>query len=83
MRMGVYNSELRKALVSADYSWVYQNGGIAPELERELADSASAEFDLDQMINKVVERARSGDHIVLMSNGEFDGAHAKLLRALQ
>ncbi|MBN1379127.1 MAG: UDP-N-acetylmuramate:L-alanyl-gamma-D-glutamyl-meso-diaminopimelate ligase [Gammaproteobacteria bacterium] len=83
MRMGVHNRELQEALASADLAWVYQLEGIAPGLERELAGNVVICRDLDQMLAQVAEQARTGDYIVLMSNGGFDGAHAKLLRILQ
>jgi UDP-N-acetylmuramate: L-alanyl-gamma-D-glutamyl-meso-diaminopimelate ligase len=36
-----------------------------------------------EIVSHVVERARPGDHIVVMSNGGFDGIHGKLLTALK
>jgi UDP-N-acetylmuramate: L-alanyl-gamma-D-glutamyl-meso-diaminopimelate ligase len=31
----------------------------------------------------VAKHAKAGDHIVVMSNGGFDGIHGKLLEALK
>jgi UDP-N-acetylmuramate: L-alanyl-gamma-D-glutamyl-meso-diaminopimelate ligase len=83
MRMGVHNHELQQALADADLAWVYQAEGVASGLERELTGHASVSHNLDQLLEQVAGQVKAGDHIVLMSNGGFDGAHAKLLRLLQ
>lgn len=83
MRMGVHNSKLRQALSDADKVWVYLPQGMLPELKQELGQTAVVESDLEQLIIRVAAQVRDGDHIVLMSNGGFGGAHAKLLRVLQ
>jgi UDP-N-acetylmuramate: L-alanyl-gamma-D-glutamyl-meso-diaminopimelate ligase len=38
---------------------------------------------VDKLVAMVVQSARSGDHVLCMSNGGFGGIHAKLLAALQ
>ena len=38
--------------------------------------------DNDDIIRAIVDEHRSGDVVVLMSNGGFGGIHLKLLRAL-
>jgi UDP-N-acetylmuramate: L-alanyl-gamma-D-glutamyl-meso-diaminopimelate ligase len=38
--------------------------------------------DLDALVADVAREARSGDHVLVMSNGGFGGIHAKLLAAL-
>jgi UDP-N-acetylmuramate: L-alanyl-gamma-D-glutamyl-meso-diaminopimelate ligase len=38
--------------------------------------------DNDDIIRAIVDEHRSGDVVVLMSNGGFGGIHRKLLRAL-
>ena len=37
----------------------------------------------DEIVSYVGRLAVPGDHIVIMSNGGFDGIHGKLLSALQ
>jgi UDP-N-acetylmuramate: L-alanyl-gamma-D-glutamyl-meso-diaminopimelate ligase len=39
--------------------------------------------DVDALIAALRERVRSGDHVVFMSNGGFDGAPRRFLAALQ
>ena len=40
-------------------------------------------FDIDQLIESIMQDVQSGDHIVVMSNGGFGGIHEKLLHALE
>jgi len=38
--------------------------------------------DLDVLLSSLVEGTRSGDRILIMSNGGFGGLHDRLLEAL-
>jgi UDP-N-acetylmuramate: L-alanyl-gamma-D-glutamyl-meso-diaminopimelate ligase len=56
-----------------------------PQLVRDLHDrglSAREADSIDDIIAGIVKEHRSGDLVVLMSNGGFGGIHQKLLRAL-
>jgi UDP-N-acetylmuramate: L-alanyl-gamma-D-glutamyl-meso-diaminopimelate ligase len=45
---------------------------------------AATTFDsTEEIVNYVASNAIPGDHVVVMSNGGFDGIHQKLLQALQ
>jgi len=39
--------------------------------------------DVEGMIQAVSSQAQSGDDVLILSNGGFDGIHQKLLRAMQ
>jgi UDP-N-acetylmuramate: L-alanyl-gamma-D-glutamyl-meso-diaminopimelate ligase len=39
--------------------------------------------DLSALTAALVSEARTGDHLVLMSNGSFGGLHERLLEALR
>jgi UDP-N-acetylmuramate-alanine ligase len=39
--------------------------------------------DVDQLINATVDLANTDAHIVIMSNGGFDGFHGKLINAIE
>jgi peptide/nickel transport system ATP-binding protein len=43
---------------------------------------ATVQSDLDELVTSLVALTKSGDHIVIMSNGGFGGVHDKLLTAL-
>ena len=47
-----------------------------------LGGKAVVEDDLDDLVESIAESARSGDHILVMSNGGFGGIHEKLIRRL-
>jgi len=86
MRMGVHRGELAASLAAADAVWLYQPGELNWDL-REVAATlirpASVSKDLDELVAAVVDFARPGDRVVVMSNGGFGGIHAKLLDRLQ
>jgi UDP-N-acetylmuramate: L-alanyl-gamma-D-glutamyl-meso-diaminopimelate ligase len=44
---------------------------------------ASVSADLGALVSAITREARSGDHVLVMSNGGFGGIHEKLLAALQ
>jgi len=57
-----------------------------PELVADLtASGVGARFisTVDEIVSAVVEEARPGDQVIVMSNGGFDGIHAKLLEGLR
>jgi UDP-N-acetylmuramate: L-alanyl-gamma-D-glutamyl-meso-diaminopimelate ligase len=83
MRMGVHNDLLLPSLAAADRIFLYTpaNLGWQPQ---QLAQSEMAVMssDLTQLIDQIVREARSGDHLLVMSNGGFGGIHQRLLGAL-
>ncbi len=85
MRLGVHRTALAPALAVADRVWLYE----PPGLGWDLADIAQAAVpptdvlgDIDALVAAITAEERSGDHIVIMSNGGFCGIHGKLLAAL-
>ena len=57
-----------------------------PQLVRDLhsrGQSAREADSIDDIDAEIARQHRSGDLIVLMSNGGFGGIHQKLLRALE
>jgi UDP-N-acetylmuramate: L-alanyl-gamma-D-glutamyl-meso-diaminopimelate ligase len=49
---------------------------------RDLGQSARAAASVDDIVATIARERRTGDLVVLMSNGGFGGIHQKLLRAL-
>ncbi len=86
MRMGVHKDTLGPALNGADAVLMYQppNLGwdLAPVLEA-LGGKGGAEHSIDALVQRAVESARPGDHLLVMSNGAFGGIHERLLAALR
>jgi len=44
--------------------------------------SASVSGSVEAIVDEVIREARSGDHILIMSNGNFGGIHEKLIKKL-
>jgi UDP-N-acetylmuramate: L-alanyl-gamma-D-glutamyl-meso-diaminopimelate ligase len=86
MRLGVHRHELAKSLSDADAVWLFQPDDLSWDVGEVTAGLAKPSFvsdDVDQLVASVVEQARAGDRLVVMSNGSFGGIHEKLLEALR
>lgn len=85
MKMGVHKNELSPALGRADEVFLLQPQNISWQVA-EVADSciqpAHWSADIDTLVQMIVSRVQSGDHILIMSNGGFGGIHQKLLNVL-
>jgi len=85
MKLGTMSSRLPASLARADRVFCYAKGlgwNVAQALEP-LGDRAQTFEDLAELVATVVTESRSGDRILVMSNGGFGGVHEKLLTALR
>jgi UDP-N-acetylmuramate: L-alanyl-gamma-D-glutamyl-meso-diaminopimelate ligase len=84
MKRGVMKDDLPASLAAADRIFVYSAGlgWDAGAVFAPLGARARCEDDLERLIGAVIAEARSGDHVVVMSNGGFGGIHEKLLKRL-
>jgi UDP-N-acetylmuramate: L-alanyl-gamma-D-glutamyl-meso-diaminopimelate ligase len=84
MKLGTMKARLPAALADADQVFCYGNklGWDPADALRPLGDKARSFDDLAQLVNAVAQCARSGDHVLVMSNGGFGGVHARILAAL-
>jgi UDP-N-acetylmuramate: L-alanyl-gamma-D-glutamyl-meso-diaminopimelate ligase len=85
MRLGVHKAELAQSLREADLAWLYQRGDLGWDMSATPGMQAGrirVKDDLEGLIGDIVAEARSGDQVVIMSNGDFGGIHERLLRAL-
>ncbi len=84
MKLGAMKAQLPWALEEADLAFCH-SGGLgwnAGEALAPLGDRAVVGDSIDPLVQRVVQAARSGDHVLCMSNGSFSGIHDKLLAAL-
>lgn len=83
MKMGVHQETLLSSLDIADDVYLFEPQGLNWSL-KEVADrfDATCLSTVDDIVAKVVENAASDQHILVMSNGGFEGIHTKLLDAL-
>jgi UDP-N-acetylmuramate: L-alanyl-gamma-D-glutamyl-meso-diaminopimelate ligase len=86
MKMGIHQKTLASSVKSADQVFWYQNAAIDWDLAS-LSDSVEvpsmSTSKLDNLIEKAVNLAQSNVHIVIMSNGGFEGFHNKLSDAIK
>ena len=85
MKLGLMKDALAESLRLADRVYCYSAGLVwdAAATLRPLGDKVSVCSDFDRMLNDIVRGARPGDHVLVMSNGGFEGLHDKLLAALK
>ncbi|MFN7753061.1 MAG: UDP-N-acetylmuramate:L-alanyl-gamma-D-glutamyl-meso-diaminopimelate ligase [Pseudomonadota bacterium] len=84
MRMGLLKDALPDSLAAADRVYCYTAGlgwDAAAALEP-LGDRLATSDRLAELVAEVAAHARSGDHVLVMSNGGFGGFHERLLEQL-
>ena len=84
MKLGVMKNALPESLKDADQVFCYgaNLGWDAAEALAPIKAKATVFDQLDMMVHAIVDEAKSGDQILVMSNGGFGGVHQKLLDAL-
>ena len=85
MKLGAMKAQLPWSLEEADLAFCH-SGGLGWDAHEALAPMgarARVAESVDTLVEQVCAVVQAGDHIVCMSNGGFDGIHAKLLQSLQ
>ncbi|WP_318451904.1 UDP-N-acetylmuramate:L-alanyl-gamma-D-glutamyl-meso-diaminopimelate ligase [Photobacterium leiognathi] len=85
MKLGVHKDDLAPSLHAADEVFFFQPPNIpwsVEEIAQQCSQPAYSSDDLDELVKRIVEQAKPGDTILVMSNGGFGGIHDKLLTAL-
>ena len=86
MRMGVHKENLANALQGADEICLYQPDGLDWNLDDVISRSkvpAGLFSTTEEIISHLSSVATAGDHILIMSNGGFEGIHQRMLAALE
>jgi UDP-N-acetylmuramate: L-alanyl-gamma-D-glutamyl-meso-diaminopimelate ligase len=86
MRMGIHKQELIPALNDADVIIFHQADELSWSLEdisKDIGEHSHVYTSIESIINYIAGEARSGDHILIMSNGGFGDIHQRLLDKLQ
>ena len=83
MKMGVHKDTLLNSLAAADVTYLFEPKQLDWSLHQ-AADKANALcFDaVDDIVSALIDRVLPGDHVLVMSNGGFDGIHQKIITAL-
>ncbi len=84
MKLGVMKAQLPGSLADAQRVFCY-TGGLgwdAAGALQPLGAKATTHEDLAQLVEAIAAEAKSGDQVLVMSNGGFGGIHGKLLDRL-
>ena len=84
MKLGVMKDALPASLKDADLVFCYgaNLGWDAVEALKPITSKAQTFDNLENLVTAIAKVAKSGDHILVMSNGGFGGVHQKILDAL-
>ncbi len=84
MKLGVMKDALPASLKDADAVFCYgaNLGWDAAAALAPMGAKAVVKNDLGELVEAIAAKARSGDHVLVMSNGGFGGIHEKLLKRL-
>ena len=84
MKLGVMKAALPASLKDTDLVFCYgaNLGWDATEALKPIANKAKTFDDLTMLVQAITQVAKSGDHILVMSNGGFGGVHQKILDSL-
>jgi UDP-N-acetylmuramate: L-alanyl-gamma-D-glutamyl-meso-diaminopimelate ligase len=85
MKMGVHQDTLGPSLSGADEVWLYTPADLgwdAGHIVASLGKRGHASRDVGALAAELARAARTGDHVLIMSNGGFGGLHGKLLAQL-
>jgi len=85
MRQGVHKKKLAPSLELADEVILFQPADVNWDMQSvvdELGERAKLICSIDEIVGLLAEQTQPGDHILVMSNGAFDGIHQKILDAL-
>jgi len=85
MKLGAMKSQLPWSLEEADLAFCHSAGlgWDAVDALRPMGERAYVADTIEGVIAQVLEKVKSGDHVLCMSNGGFGGIHQKLAQALQ
>lgn len=86
MKMGVHQDTLGPSLMGADDVWLFTPpdlGWDAGPIVASLGKKGHASRDIGDLAAALARSVRSGDHVLIMSNGGFGGLHGKLLVELE
>lgn len=85
MRMGVHQHTLANSLAAADQAFVLAPSAATWDARSRFQQSpvpVNLAESIDQLVQQVASAVKTGDHVLIMSNGGFGGFHQKLIDVL-
>jgi UDP-N-acetylmuramate: L-alanyl-gamma-D-glutamyl-meso-diaminopimelate ligase len=86
MRLGVHRDTLAASLQAADEVWLLRPTGLSwniGDVADQLNGRAHVHDTTHALLQALRAQLRPGDHVLIMSNGNFDNLHARLLDQLR
>ena len=86
MKMGAHQDSLLKAFDEADRVFVLASENLkwSPEsVLRPVGEKLSVAWNVEDMLGELLEEFQRGDHVIMMSNGSFQGLPRRLQQALK
>lgn len=86
MKSGISKNDIAPALHNADLSFLFQPKEIkwsVADIAKQTKNPSFYSDNIDELIAQIVDHTKENDHILIMSNGGFNGIHQKLLHALK
>ena len=84
MKLGTMKSALPDSLKDADKVFCYGEKLTwnAEEALAPIREKSEVGHDMKNFVEAILKEAKSGDHILVMSNGSFNGIHQTLLKGI-
>ncbi|GEA07397.1 UDP-N-acetylmuramate--L-alanyl-gamma-D-glutamyl-m eso-2,6-diaminoheptandioate ligase [Alteromonas sp. KUL42] len=86
MKMGIHKDTLAQSWQNADMTLLYEPEGMDWSLSEtaSLSTTPTTCFNsVEAIVKELAHVAQPGDHILVMSNGGFEGIHSRILTALE
>jgi UDP-N-acetylmuramate: L-alanyl-gamma-D-glutamyl-meso-diaminopimelate ligase len=86
MKLGTHRDALARSLSQADRVWMYQGPSVTWDVAGSVAslgERAGVATNIGQLVESLATTLAPGDHVLIMSNGGFEGIHLKLLDRLR
>lgn len=86
MRLGVHAQTLAGSLADADRVLILGREDLQwnpARLAEALGDRGTVVSNVDELVDRLGDEVKSGDHVIFLSNGSFDGAPGRFVVALE
>ncbi|MFY8326400.1 UDP-N-acetylmuramate:L-alanyl-gamma-D-glutamyl-meso-diaminopimelate ligase [Pseudoalteromonas sp. ZZD1] len=83
MKMGVHKHTLLASLIDADEVYLFEPDNLSWSLNEQAQQAGmNCLSSTDEIVTQVVDKVRPHQHILIMSNGGFNGLHQQLISHL-
>ncbi|MCP4274165.1 MAG: UDP-N-acetylmuramate:L-alanyl-gamma-D-glutamyl-meso-diaminopimelate ligase [Gammaproteobacteria bacterium] len=83
MKLGIHKKTMLPALEKADINLIHKPLAAEWEFDNFALQHMKVYAETDDLLDDLLSHVKPKDHVLIMSNGSFDGIYEKLLEALQ